>query len=119
MNIIEAGWAVLVGFFPFFIPGIFFIEIKTNKEIVSQGARMLLWSLGINTIVLMLGLIAGISVVYSFVVIALVGVIYTLARSFLLPGRGPSRQASSSMTGSGIPRKLALFLLVLFISSLY
>jgi hypothetical protein len=106
MNIVEAGWAVVVAFLPFFIPGIFFIEIKTNKEILSQGARILLWSLGINTILLMLGLLFGVSVSISFLIITIAGVIYVIWKHV-------------SVTRASIARKLALILMTLFISSLF
>ncbi len=78
MSIVQAIWAVVAAFLPFFIPGIFFIKIRNSTEVFSKGARILLWSLGINIIALMLGLLVGIPVAYSFAGIAIVGLFASL-----------------------------------------
>ena len=75
MSMLQAIWAVVAAFLPFFVPGIFFIKIRNNAKVFSQGARILLWSLGVNTILLMLGLLLGVSVLYSFAGIAIIGLL--------------------------------------------
>ena len=78
MSMLQAIWAVVAAFLPFFMPGIFFIRIHSSSDLFPQGARILLWSMAINTIVLMLGLLLGVSVVYTFAGIAGIGCIASL-----------------------------------------
>ncbi|HSX24400.1 MAG TPA: hypothetical protein VLG69_00310 [Candidatus Andersenbacteria bacterium] len=84
MNFLEAIAVVLTPFLPVFLPGIFFIPISSLNEVISKGARIMLWSMSINTLFLMLGLLFGIPVQITFLATILISIVASLIsnRSF-------------------------------------
>lgn len=75
MNFIEAVLVVLVPCSTIFLPGAFFIRIHGFKNLLIQGARIILWSMGILTIALTAGLYFGIPVVATVFFLCGIGIV--------------------------------------------
>lgn len=69
MSWFEAVLIVVIPLLLLLVPGIFLIRIRSRKDFWPGAVRILLWSLSTNTIALMLGLLMGVAVQYSFIVI--------------------------------------------------
>ncbi|MEK7499607.1 MAG: hypothetical protein AAB649_03300 [Patescibacteria group bacterium] len=78
MTFLQAVLIVVVPFIPLLLPGIFFIRMRAWNNTLIDGARMMLWSMGILTLLVTAGLYFGISVQISAMCVAIVGAPYAL-----------------------------------------
>lgn len=78
MNFLQAILIVVAPFVPLLLPGIFFVRIHTWNNILLSGSRIILWSMGSLTLLLTLGLYAGVSVQMTALFLAVIGFAYAL-----------------------------------------
>ena len=75
MSFLGAILAVIIPTLPLIIPGAFIVRIRAWENLLATGARVILWSLGILTIVTTAGLYIGVSVTTSLLFVVFLGAI--------------------------------------------
>src|SRR3990167_6903344 len=74
MNFFEAILAVVVPLIPIVLPGAFFFLVHDFKNLLITGARIMLWSMGIVTISLTVGLYVGIPIQASALILLIASI---------------------------------------------
>lgn len=83
MVYIDAIVTVITPLVLFIIPGILYVHFINIKETIMNGARVLLWSLGVNIIITFGAAVAGVPAMYAFIFIVLVS-LYVAHRSHVI-----------------------------------
>lgn len=78
MNIGDAIWVVLVPLIPIVLPGVFFVRAHTWDNLLLSGSRIILWSMGLLTLLTTLGLLYGVPVQVVALLIAVLGLAYAI-----------------------------------------
>ncbi len=78
MSFFDAILVVIVPFIPVVIPGVFFIRTHAWDNLLLSGSRIILWSMGILTLLTTLGLLYGVSVQTVALLLTVLGLAYAI-----------------------------------------